>query len=144
MIPASIILLTWMSNSRLGFSNDLASEGSAIELARIQTLLDYFWREVISAPAWGLTPQDLHCNYLHFAFLGLLLLFPRISLHRSMRLITCTALCIIVGQVLVYAITPHKLEWHLKESALRFVWQGIPVIVLWIGATSQQLLKPSP
>jgi len=140
-IPASIVLLTWMSNSRLGFSNDLATEGAAVSTQRVLALASYFWREIFSAPAWGMSSGDVHCNFLHCAFLGLLLLFPRISLNRSMRLITCTALCMIAGQILVYAITPHKLAWHLQESALRFVWQGISVIALWIAATTHQILQ---
>lgn len=142
LLPLGIIALTWISNTRYGFTSDLVTDEVKFNAERFGALFEYFWREILTGPWWAETPSGVHCSFLHLAFLGLLLLFPGMAFGRDRRLITCTILCLVSGQILIYLITPHKLEWHLRESALRVVWQGTSLMVLWIGTTSSHLLKP--
>ena len=140
-IPLGIISFTWISNQTFGFTNDLVTGKSSGGLERLQPLLDYFWHEIFTGAWWSQSPDQLLCNFLHLAFFGLLILFPKVAFGPGMRMVTATVLAILAGQLLVYLGTPHKLAWHLRESALRVSWQGISVVALWIGLLSHHLLS---
>lgn len=141
-LPIVIVCLTWISNGKYGFTNDLITKKSPDTLKHLEPVTEYFMENIFTAPWWSGTLDAMSCNWLHLAFLGLLLLFPKIAFGRQMRMITITVLVMICGQFLVYLGTPHKLQWHLRESALRFAWQGMSLVGLWIGMTSSLLLKP--
>jgi len=140
LLPAAVIAFTWVSNAVYGFTNDIASEPWTGRFERLGPILGFFWESVYLVPPWADTKAGLHGNFLYALFLLLLLTGPMLALRRDRRAITVALLTIMAGHLLVYVQSPHKLEWHLLSSAPRLAWQALPVVALWLGITSRNLL----
>lgn len=138
LLPVAVVLFGAIFNAHAGFQNDLtAGKGDGLGLfARLGAqALDYlpptaafFADQVFTTPRFdGAT----------FLFLGLALLFAgpralageaadRARLGRALCA-SVTVLSSLSGLFLIYLATPQPLEWHLDSSALRVIWQLLPL-----------------
>lgn len=144
LLPCGIVAFTWVSNAVFGFENDIVGGTSGGDLSRLSTLCDYFWTHILWGPLWATDHASLQTNFFLLVFLVVLLTTFRAAFGSERRLLTVAILTILAGQLLVYVITPHDLDWHLRSSALRFSSQAIPIAVLWLAIACRDALPAPP
>lgn len=140
LLPALVVVLHLVLNQRFGFQNDImAEQGSRSFLGRV----------VLQAPRHG---DALLRSFLehgvrrvaetHLLFplcLALLVLFPR-RLGRHAPVLTLSCALAAAGYTLIYLGTPREIEWHLRWSIQRILWQLQPPVLLWVASATQRLL----
>jgi hypothetical protein len=137
LLPLVTLIAGAAFNIQAGFQNDLAagkaaSAGFATRFANqwqdyFSTVWSYFWSE-----AWLMPYYDglvFACLTVATA-LSVRTLFGGCLEARDLLLPISITAIFWCGLFLVYLATPQPLVWHLESSALRVLWQALPIATI--------------
>lgn len=152
-LPLAVFLAGTAFNLFAGFENDLAT-GKGTGIGFTSRLIDQ-WQEYLGTVGSYFFESALlspRFDGLIFACLFIATLLSIKNLMRGPRatrdLIVPITLCagLWAGLFLIYLATPQPLVWHLESSALRVLWQAIPVAAVALAGLleSAQYLGGEP
>lgn len=140
-LPLLIVLATWLVNRRFGFTNDLVTgrDGRSF-LELIPRQIGARAGAIASGFADAFLARTMSVRHAPIALLVCVIAFPLRLWCEQSRTLAALALAI-AGFALVYAGSPHVVEWHLETSLPRLVLQLLPLIYVALAGALDLALR---
>lgn len=141
---AAVVALQWGFNVAAGVRNDLIGNPDAppfVERLRTQAA-DHAPQVARAAYERGIV-DPLQTNWIVLAFVVLALLLPRVAWRRA-RPATIALVLGMLGFFVVYLGTSRDIDWHLRWSIDRILFQLTPACALAAATIARDAFDPKP